>query len=334
MLDHGERRIFTYGIARPDSIFEIGSITKTFTGLILAQMVVQKQVKLNEPVRALLPASFAGKPSADEITLVDLATQHSGLPRMPDNLKPKNPFNPYADYDAPQLGEFLTGHSLAKPVQTKFLYSNLGFALLGYALTQRKGASYPQFVQTEITGPLHMHDTVVTLSSAQQKRLIQGYDDLFNLANPWDFRVFAGAGALKSTASDMLTYLDANLHPEKYAAGAAPGSPAATLPAAIALDHEPRADAGDGKIALAWGINPNTHSFTHGGGTGGYASFAEFTPDKDWAVVALYNREDSNRFVDCVGRNVSALLSGMPAVPLDFMSYEEKMALQHPAPRE
>jgi serine-type D-Ala-D-Ala carboxypeptidase/endopeptidase len=81
-------------------------------------------------VRGLLPAGFAGQPSAHEITLLDLATQHSGLPRMPDNLKPKNPFNPYADYDAPQLGEFLSKHGLAKPVQTQFLYSNLGFALL------------------------------------------------------------------------------------------------------------------------------------------------------------------------------------------------------------
>ena len=83
VLDHGERRILTYGTAHADSIFEIGSITKTFTGLVLAQMVVQKKVSLNEPVRALLPPGFAGKPSPHEITLLDLATQHSGLPRMP-----------------------------------------------------------------------------------------------------------------------------------------------------------------------------------------------------------------------------------------------------------
>ncbi len=83
-----------------------------------------------------------------------------------------------------------------------------------------------------------MHDTVVTLSSAQRKRLIQGYDDLFNLGDPWDFGVFAGAGALKSTASDRLTYLDANLHPEKYAAGAAPGSTLIEEPAEVAALHE------------------------------------------------------------------------------------------------
>ena len=336
VLDHEERRIFAYGTAHADSIFEIGSITKTFTGIILAQMVVQKKVSLSEPVRALLDPGFVGQPSAHEITLLDLATQHSGLPRMPDNFKPENSFNPYAAYDARHLGQFLTRHGLAKPPEPKFLYSNLGFALLGYALSLRADMSYAQLVQTEVTGPLKMHDTVVTMSAAQRKRLIQGYDGLFNLADPWDFDVFASAGALKSTASDMLTYLDANLHPKKYAAGAAPGSPAATLPAAVALDHEARADTGGGgKIALAWFFNPKTSSLDHNGGTGGYGSFARLNPNQNWAVIALYNRDsDDPRFVDCVGENVSALLSGEPPPQMDFMSAEEKMALAQPAPRE
>ena len=333
VLDHGERRIFTYGTARPDSIFEIGSITKTFTGLILAQMVVQKKVSLSEPVRSLLPPDFAGPRSPPEITLLELATHHSGLPRDPDNLEPENLSNPYVDYDARHLSQFLTKHGLARPPRAKFLYSNLGFGLLGYALSLRAGVSYARLVQTEITGPLHMHDTLVTMSPAQRKRLIQGYGALFNRAEPMDFDVFGGAGALKSTASDMLTYLDANLHPEKYAAGAAPGSPAATLPAAMALDHEPRADAGaGGKMALAWGINPKPYSLDHDGATYGNVSVAHFYPDQDWAVIVLNNRADPTdplpvRFADCVAENVSALWSGEPALPLDFMSEADKSAL-------
>ena len=329
VLDHGQRRIFAYGTARPDSIFEIGSITKTFTGLILAQMVVQKKVSLNEPVRALLSAGFPGQPSKHEITLLDLATHHSGLPRMPDNFKPKNPANPYADYDVRHLNEFLTRHGLAKPTQAKFLYSNLGFGLLGYALSQRAGVSYASLVQTEVTGPLHMHDTVVTMSPAGRKRLIQGYDGSFNRADPWDLGVFAGAGALNSTASDMLTYLDANLHPEKYGTRAAPASPLATLPAAVALEHEPRADAGEGaKMALAWGIDSKTHFLGHAGGTGGYGSFARFDPRQEWAVIVLYNRDsDDPRLVDRVGENVWALLSGKPAIPLDFTCEADKRGL-------
>ena len=92
LMDRGQRRIFAYGTAKQDPIFEIGSITKTFTGLLLAQMVVQKKEALDTPIRTLLPAGVVAKPKGTEITLVDLATQHSGLPRMPDNLKPQNPF--------------------------------------------------------------------------------------------------------------------------------------------------------------------------------------------------------------------------------------------------
>src|SRR5713101_6721352 len=106
--------------------------------------------------------------------------------RMPTTSSPKIQ-NPYADYDAQHLSEFLTKHGLAKPVPAKFLYSNLGFELLGYALAQRAGVPYAQLVQTEITGPLQIHDTVVTMSPAQRKRLIQGYYASFERADPWDF---------------------------------------------------------------------------------------------------------------------------------------------------
>ncbi|MGO9602760.1 MAG: serine hydrolase domain-containing protein, partial [Candidatus Binataceae bacterium] len=159
VLDHGERRIFAYGTAAPDSIFEIGSIGKTFTGLILAQMVVQKKVMLDEPIRALLPAGFVAKPDGAEITLLDLATHHSGLPRMPENFNPKNPSDPYADYGVVQLHEFLTVRGVAKPANAAYLYSNLGFDLLGYGLSLRAGVPYGELVATEITGPLHMNDT-------------------------------------------------------------------------------------------------------------------------------------------------------------------------------
>jgi serine-type D-Ala-D-Ala carboxypeptidase/endopeptidase len=144
--------------------------------------------------------------------------------------------------------------------------------------------------------------------------------------------VIAGAGALKSTASDMLTYLDANLHPEKYAAGASLASPTSTLPAAVALDHEPRAEVdGGGKIGLAWVSNPKLHYLWHNGGAVGYSSFASFNPDQDWAVVVLYNRFDGDSrffyFMDRVGENVSALLSGEPAIPLDFKCEADKIGL-------
>ena len=95
VLKHGERRVFTYGAAKPDSLFEIGSISKTFTGLILARMVAEGKVRLDEPVRELLPAGTVAKPAGEEITLLDLATHHSGLPPMPDNFPPADLGQPF-----------------------------------------------------------------------------------------------------------------------------------------------------------------------------------------------------------------------------------------------
>jgi serine-type D-Ala-D-Ala carboxypeptidase/endopeptidase len=334
VLDHGKRRIFAYGTAKPDSIFEIGSITKTFTGLILAQMVVQKKVTLDTPIRTLLPAGSVAKPDGAEITLVDLATQHSGLPRMPDNFKPQNPLNPYADYHAAQLQEFIARHGVAKPADAAFLYSNLGFGLLGYGLSLRAGVPYGQLLSNEITGPLHMSDTGVMLSPAQRARLIQGYDYNFDPTPPWDLDAFAGAGAIKSTAADMLTYLDANLHPDKYAVGATADSPAATLPAAIALDHQLRANIttnGESRIALAWGFSTKNGTYGHEGGTGGYRSLARFNPNQDRAIVVLYNRENTDpaapQLVERVAENIDELMTGKPSIPLDFISEQERLAL-------
>src|ERR1700691_3965442 len=112
---HGERRVFAYGTAKPDSLFEIGSISKTFTGLMLARMVSEGKVRLDEPVRELLPAGTVRRPAGEEITLLDLVTHHSGLPRMPDNFNPADWENPYADYGKEQLYSYVKNHGVAKP---------------------------------------------------------------------------------------------------------------------------------------------------------------------------------------------------------------------------
>jgi serine-type D-Ala-D-Ala carboxypeptidase/endopeptidase len=125
----GVRRVFAFGSGKPDSIYEIGSITKTFTGLVLAQMVEQGIVKVDEPVRQLLPPGTVAKPTGADITLLDLVTQHSGLHRMPDNFKPSDPDNPYADYRAANLYQFVSAHGLEKVRDPPFLYSNLGVGL-------------------------------------------------------------------------------------------------------------------------------------------------------------------------------------------------------------
>jgi CubicO group peptidase (beta-lactamase class C family) len=320
VVDHGVKRVLAYGTAKPDSIFEIGSITKTFTGVILAQMVAQGKVTLDEPVRELLPAGTVTKPTGTEITLLDLATQSSGLPRMPDNFDPADPANPYADYHAANLYAFLAKHGVVKPATTSFLYSNLGFGLLGQALSDRAKTSYPDLLRDEITEPLGMKDTVIALSPDQQKRFIAGHDAGHHPAHAWDLGALAGAGAIRSAAADMLIYLESNLHPDKIPTQPGPKvADSRTLSSAIAQSHDLRADTVPGtRIALAWLCNTATGSYWHNGATGGYSSYAVFNLKNDYAVIVLSNTSlgSTGSFADLLAQHISQRLDGQPALSL------------------
>jgi CubicO group peptidase (beta-lactamase class C family) len=317
VVQRGVRKVLAYGAAKENSIFEIGSVTKTFTGLILAQMVVQGKVKLDDPVRTYLPDGTVAKAAGAEISLLDLATQHSGLPRMPDNFHPANAEDPYADYAAPNLYEFIAKHGLAKPADAGFNYSNLGFGLLGQALANRSGVTYPVLLRNEVTEPLGLRDTTVNLSPEQQARFVAGHDGQHRPAHAWSLDAMAGAGAIRSTASDMLMYLEAQLHPDAVKAEGPSGS---TIARALTLSHELRADAFPGtRIALAWLSNPKDGSYWHNGATGGYSSYVFFNPKEDYAAVVLYNGtigSDMGSYADRVGEHVAERLAGKPAVML------------------
>jgi CubicO group peptidase (beta-lactamase class C family) len=320
VLRKGIRSVFAYGTAKPDSIFEIGSVTKTFTGLILAQLIEQGKVHLDQPVRELLPAGTVPKPDGQEISLLDLVTQHSGLPRMPDNFNPADPSNPYADYHTADLYRYIAQHAVAKPTDAPFLYSNLGFGLLGQALSNRAGLSYAQLLQQEITTPLGLKDTVVSLSPQQRSRFIQGHTVKYRDTGPWDLDSLAGAGAIRSTADDLLTYLEENLHPDKLPLSKSASSNARTLPNAIKLSHELLNTALPGMhIAFAWLQVDSNGSYWHDGGTGGYTSFVFFNPQEDYAAVVLVNRTLSTRgsLADLIGQHIGQRLAGKPAISLD-----------------
>jgi CubicO group peptidase (beta-lactamase class C family) len=238
---------------------------------------------------------------------------------MPDNFQPGDPANPYADYKAGNLYEFIAKHGVAKPADAGFLYSNLGFGLLGQALAVRSGETYPMLLQQQVTGPLGLHDTGIALTAEQQTRFIQGHTANHQPAHAWDLVAFAGAGAIRSTAADMLTYLEAQLHPEsiKGEGGSAAG---ATLAAAIRNQHELRVDAGPGmKIALAWLYDTDTGTYWHNGGTGGFSSYAFFNPQGDYAAVVLLNTTiggPGGSFADRVGEHISERLAGKKAIAL------------------
>jgi len=305
----GERRVITFEAAKADSLFEIGSITKTFTGLMLARMVAEGKVRFDEPVRELLPPGTVSKPAGQEITLLDLATHHSGLPMMPTNFRPADRSNPYADYGAEQLYAYLVRRGVAKANDATYRYSNLGVGLLGQALAVRAGRSYEDLVKAEITGPLGMTDTAVKLPDELRRRFLQRFGERHRPVHAWELDALAGAGGIRSTAGDMLTYLEANLHPEKYG----------SLGGALAVSHRPRASASaSAQIALAWNYSAESGTYRHGGATAGFSSHAFFNPREDTAGIVLINSGPSLLLsVDAIGEHVRQRLAGEPAISLE-----------------
>jgi serine-type D-Ala-D-Ala carboxypeptidase/endopeptidase len=321
VYEHGNRRVFSYGVAKPDSIYEIGSITKTFTGLMLAQMSVQGEVRLDEPVRELLPAGTVAKPQGAEITLLELATQRSGLPAMPDNISMANMDQPYADYHAPDLMAYVGKHGVANPARASSSFGALGFGLLGVALADRAGSSYEALLRDEIAGPLGLKDTTLTLSAEQRERLIAGHDQVHGPAAVWNADALAGAISIRSTAGDMLAYLEANLHPEKVRPVAGTLG-AATIVSALHLSLQPQSEVVPGmRITLGWLYQPETGNYWHNGATAAHSSYAFFNPAGDYAAAVLLNGSPgvNGSFVEVLGRHISQRLAGKPAISLGNM---------------
>jgi serine-type D-Ala-D-Ala carboxypeptidase/endopeptidase len=290
LLDRGQRRFVTYGSAgagrRPldeHTLFEIGSVSKTFNALLLADAVARGEARLDQPVAELLPTgtavpSLAGR----QITLEHLATHRSGLPRLPLNLRPSNQRDPYADYGAALLYELLADHTLRRAPGDSGEYSNLGAGLLGHALTLRAGAqSWEALVAERVLRPLGMAATMVTISPALATRMSAGHNNMGDTVPLWHFDALAGAGALRSSSADMLTYLAAMLDTTH-----------ATLGLSIAAVRTPRASfGGQNRIGLGWIIAPMPRGpvWLHDGGTAGFRSIAIFDPAREVGVVVLSN---------------------------------------------
>ena len=309
------RRVVAYGSLdkgdpRPlngDTIFEIGSTTKVFTSLLLADMVQRGEVALADPVAKYLPADAkVPERGGRAITLVDLSTHTSGLPRMPSNFNPKDPANPYADYTTELLFQFISSYQLTRDIGSQFEYSNLGGGLLGQALAHRAGVDYEALVRSRITGPLGMNSTGITLSPQMKARLAVGHNDKLVTVPNWDLPALAGAGALRSSVNDMLTFLAANLGYVK--------SPLAPAMAAMLSVRRPTGAPGGGEIGLGWLITkPSEDEIVwHNGGTGGYRSFIGYDAKTRVGVVVLSNTFTASG-VDDIGMHL--LDSHVPLLP-------------------
>jgi CubicO group peptidase (beta-lactamase class C family) len=310
---NGKRRVVTYGPnagVQPfdgNTVFEIGSITKTFTAAILADMARKGEVSLDDPVVKYLPPGTV-VPSRDgrQITLLDLATQSSGLPRMPTNFAPKDPANPFADYSVSQMYDFLKSYQLTRGIGEKYEYSNLGVGLLGHALALRAGTSYGEVVTERVLKPLKMNDTRISLNASMQRRLAPGHSADGKVVANWDIPTLAGAGALRSTVNDMLTYIRANAD-----------STSKPLGVTLAMTHGARhaAMAPNMTIGLNWHRlkAPNGNMLVwHNGGTGGYRTFTGYSEATGEGVVVLANTSNS---VDEIGMHLLDATFPLPPLP-------------------
>ncbi len=264
-----------------DTVFEIGSVTKTFTATLLAEAVLKGRVQLDDPVAHLLPDFNLPERDGKSITLIDLADQHSGLPRMPTNFAPADPDDPYTDYDKTKLKAFLASYHLPRDPGAAYEYSNLGFGLLGVALATQSRQTYAALVEQGVLRPLGMSESGVSTTAAMRAHLAGGHTQTGKPSKPWDLDALAGAGAMRSTASDMCRYLRANM-----------GVVWSPLNAAMKMAQQPRADLDQQtRIGLAWMTltSPKGSVVWHNGMTGGYASFMGFTPDGRRGVVLLAN---------------------------------------------
>jgi CubicO group peptidase (beta-lactamase class C family) len=195
------------------TIYEIGSITKVFTSVLLACLVNQESVKLEDSVVHLLPELPQFPPA---ITLKHLATHTAGLPRLPRNLwwsVLKNSSNPYAAYMPEHLLAYLRNFKRAGKIG-QFSYSNLGVGLLGHILERVTHLSYEQLIKRYITQSIGLVDTCITLTPEQQGRFAPGHTCAGKRTANWDFPTLAGAGALRATGQDLLRFLDANIDTE------------------------------------------------------------------------------------------------------------------------
>ncbi len=266
--------------ATEQSVYEIGSITKTFTGLLLAQAVKQNKLTLDTAVQDHLPNGVTLQDSAAQpITFKQLSTHTSGLPRMPDNI-PLFTKDPYADYDQAKLWQ---GIKTAKRLQAgvNYQYSNLAVGLLGVALSRVENLTYNQLVTERIIKPLALNSTFMQLDEVPKQHLATGYTGN-KAANPWNFKALAGAGSIRSSIKDLLAYGVAHLQGSEH-----------PLAAAMQLATTAHHQQDQLRVGLGWHISPS-NMLWHNGGTMGFRSILMIDRQNNKVVAGITNHNNED----------------------------------------
>lgn len=284
--NYGKTKIENGKNVDEETIYEIGSVSKVFTSLLLAEIVTEGKMNLDDPIEKYLPNIQVPDYKEVKITLRHLATHNSGLPRLPDNLDlGEDPSNPYAHYDEKILLDFLEKYKLLSEPGTKHEYSNLGAGLLGYILTQQSGMTLEELFYEKVGKGILADNTKITLTEEQKEKLALGHSGGDVVPN-WDFQdALAGGGAFKSNVSEMLSFLFLQLNLNEN-----------ERTNAIELTQELQADV-DQKMGLGWHFYKENIRW-HNGGTGGYRSFCGIDLARNRGVVVLSN---SSYSVDDLG---------------------------------
>jgi CubicO group peptidase (beta-lactamase class C family) len=267
------------------TLFEIGSVTKTFTSLLLAQQVVKNKIALNDPINNYLPDSVPTMQfNGQSIKMVHLANHTSGFPRLPENIFNGNidPKNPYLHYVPDSLFSYLVHYKPTVPPGSRFSYSNYGAGLLGTILENQLGMGFGQLITEKIAKPLGMHRTFVEIPTALSADFAIGYNENGKPTTAWDLASLKGSGAVRSTLNDMIIYTQAQI--------AGKGA----LKDAIALSHITTFTGPGQAMALGWRVDKlgDKTFFHHSGGTGGFRSFVGFSVTAKVGVVILSNAAD------------------------------------------
>jgi serine-type D-Ala-D-Ala carboxypeptidase/endopeptidase len=263
------------------SIYEIGSITKTFTGILLAQAVLDKKINLEDDIRKYLTEDYPNlEYNGTPIKIVNLANHTSRITRIfPNNWERADyiPENPFVNYNKEMFYKGLHTMKMDTLPGVKYTYSNMGVSLLGTILESVYQDNYFSLVNKHILKPLQMESTTIDLSKADQKNIAQSHNEKGEVVPFWDIPALPAMGALRSNTSDMVKYIKAN-NTEKLSG--------------IALSHQFTFEGEDGSLGLNWFFHTTKEGYRmyeHAGGTGGSRSSLEFFPELNSGFVILTN---------------------------------------------
>lgn len=280
----GQKDLQRGGLPNRHTVYEIGSITKTFTGTLLAQMHLKGQINLIDSIEQYLRGIPVPTYEGKSITLENLATHTSSLPRQPTNFDEfvEDTDNPYQFYTVEALYSFLASYPLAYPPGTEFEYSNVGVDLLGHILGKAVGSDYETAIMQEITTPLNMDNTTLSLNEIQRANMAEPHHGK-NIVSYWEANdATQASGAVISDMNDMLLYLKANM-------GLVPNP----LQEAIELAQTPHFKINTHlSVGLNWFVRTednNREIVWHNGGTGGFETFIGFDKTAHRGVIILTN---------------------------------------------